>query len=198
MKFLQRKTKRLFIRPLEIKDFKIWKASNLTINKSKNKWDHGPKPTHELTRDNFKKVLIGQKEHRKNDRFYDLAVFDSQGALVGVVAVMEVTRGISHTAFLGYSIFNNHWRLGYGKEAVRAMLDIGFKDLKLHRIEAGIEPGNIRSIRLANSLGMRREGLKKRAIFLRNKWVDLIMYTMTSEDLGISFDTSGFKHKPRS
>lgn len=46
------------------------------------------------------------------------------------------------------------------------MIDIGFKDIKLHRIEAGIEPGNKRSIALAKSLKMRREGLKKRPFSL--------------------------------
>jgi ribosomal-protein-alanine N-acetyltransferase len=198
MKYLQRKTKRLLIRPLELKDYKIWKSSNLQIAKSKNKWDRGPKPVEELTRDHFKKVLVRQKEHRNKDSFYDLAVFDSEGALVGVVAAMEVARGISQTAYLGYGIFNTHWGLGYGKEAVQAMLDIGFNDLKLHRLEAGIEPGNTRSLRLAKSLGMRREGRKKSALFLRNTWVDLIMYTLTSEDLRIQFEASGLSQRPRS
>jgi len=198
MKYLIRKSRRLHIRPLELTDFDSWKAAQLKVSKPRNAWDRGPKPLQELTKDQFKKILAGQRKRRKADTFYDLAVFDAKGSLVGGVSVMEVTRGISHTAFLGYTIFNNYWRLGYGKEAVRAMIDIGFKDIKLHRIEAGIEPGNIRSIRLAKSLGMRREGLKKRAIFLRNHWVDLLVYTLTSEDWGIKFDTSKLKYKSRS
>ena len=72
-----------------------------------------------------------------------------------------------------------------------------FKDIKLHRIEAGVEPGNRRSIRLAKSLGMRREGLKKRAIFLRGEWRDLLMFTLTSEDLGIKFNSKTALMKPR-
>lgn len=195
---MKRKTKRLWIRPLEAKDFKAWKSAHLTMKKSQNKWDHGPKPEQDLTLEKFKSLLKGQKERREKDLFYDFAIFDSKGSLVGGVAAMEVCRGISYTAYLGYSIFNNYWRLGYGKEAVHAFLNIAFKELRLHRIEAGIEPGNIRSIRLARSLGMRREGLKKKAVFLRNKWVDLIMYTLTSEDRGLKFNTSKLKYKPRS
>lgn len=168
------------------------------MSKAKNKWDNGPKSDAELTKEYFKKILNAQKDRRNNDQFYDLAVFNLEGSLVGNVALMEVARGISHTAYLGYTISNNYWRLGYGKEAVRAIIDIGFKDIKLHRIEAGIEPGNIRSVKLAKSLGMRREGLKKKAIFLKGKWVDLIMYTLTTEDVGIKFDTSQLIQKPRS
>lgn len=100
---------------------------------------------------------------------------------------MEVTRGVSQTCFLGYYLYNNYWGRGWAKEAVKAALDIGFKDLKLHRIEAGIEPSNRRSLKLARSLKMRREGVKKRAIHLRGEWVDLVMYTLTTEDIGLKF-----------
>ncbi len=167
------------------------------MNPCMNKWDHGGKPEKDLTKAQFKKLVSDQSKRRKLDTFYDLGVFDRTGHLVGNVSLMEVSRGISQTAFLGYRIYNNYWRMGYGKEAVLAMIDIGFKDLRLHRIEAGIEPGNIRSIRLAKSLGMRREGLKKRAIFLRSQWVDLLMYTLTSEDFGLKFKVSNLRKKPR-
>jgi hypothetical protein len=82
-------------------------------------------------------------------------------------------------------------------KAVRAAIDIGFRDLNLHRIEAGVEPGNIRSIRLARKMKMRREGLKKRAIYLRGRWVDLIVYTLTSEDLGYRFNLTELQKKRR-
>lgn len=198
MKSLSRKTKRLTIRPFASGDFEAWKRAHSNMHEPKNTWDHGPRSLTDLGRADFRKILADLKKRRDEDSFYDLGIFDSGGELVGNVALMEVARGISHTAYLGYRIFNRHWRKGYGKEAVRAMIDIGFRDIKLHRIEAGIEPGNIRSIRLANSLGMRREGLKKRAIFLRNRWVDLLMYTLTTEDVGIKFDTSKLKLKRRS
>ncbi len=179
------------------KDFDVWKTAHLGVNSPKNKWDRGPQPAKELTRAKFKKLLSDQKKRRDADTYYDLGVFDSKGNLVGFASVMEVVRGISHAAYLGYRIFNSYWRLGYGKEAAKAMIDIAFRDIKVHRLEAGIEPGNIRSIGLAKSLGMRREGLKKRAVFLRGEWVDLTMYTLTSEDLGLKFNTIGVKFKRR-
>jgi len=194
---LKRKTRKLTIRPLTAKDYRAWRDANLQMGPPRNKWDQGPKQPTEVTRGDFGKVLRFQKDVQAKDTFYDLAIFNSDGVLVGFVAIMEVTRRISHTAYLGYRIFNNHWRAGYGKEAARAAIDIGFRDIKLHRIEAGIEPGNIRSVKLARSLGMRREGLKKRALFLRGQWVDLIMYTLTTEDMKIKFDTKNLKHKPR-
>lgn len=163
----------------------------------KNKWDHGPKPLEPLTESYYMELLKKQKIRSDNDEFYDFGVFDSKGRMVGASSLMQVTRGVAQSAFLGYGIHNNYWGMGYGKEAVRAVIDIALRDIKLHRIEAGIEPKNLRSIKLAKSLGMRREGLKKRAIYLRNNWVDLIAFTLTSEDVGITFDSSIFASLPK-
>ena len=82
-------------------------------------------------------------------------------------------------------------------QAVKAIIEIGFEDLKLHRIEAGIEPNNKRSLKLARSLGMRREGIKKRALYLRKTWVDLVMFTLTCGDLGYKFDARNLVLKRR-
>jgi len=194
---LYRKTKKVIVRPLEIKDFEKWKTSLLQMQTPQNTWDLATKPEKELTKAAFKKLLAGRAKFRKKDYFYDMGIFNLSGDLVGTVSIMEVTRGISQTAYLGYRIFNNYWGKGYGKDAAKSMIDIGFKELKLHRIEAGVEPQNKRSIRLAKSLRMRREGLKKRALFLRGKWVDLLMFTLTTEDLGIKFDPKTPLLKPR-
>ena len=86
--------------------------------------------------------------------------------------ILDIIRGPSQSAFLGYGLFNRHRGQGFGKEAVNAMIEIAFKDLNLHRIEAGIEPTSRRSILLARSLKLRKEGLKKRAVLLRGQWVD--------------------------
>ena len=41
--------------------------------------------------------------------------------------------------------------------------------------------------RLARSAGLRKEGLKKRAAFLRGKWIDLVVYAGTCEEFGFSW-----------
>ena len=152
----------------------------------KNKWDRKNKSAAEVTRSEFNCILASQAKLRANDRFYDLAIFETKTRkLVGTVAIMDILRGLGQSAYLGYFMNNLFWGKGYGKEATLAAIDIAFKDLRLHRIEAGIEPSNRRSILLARSLGLRKEGLKKRAVFLRGGWVDLVMYSATCEEFGI-------------
>jgi len=189
MAILTRKTKRLLVRPLSVSDYSTWKDTNLLLPAEKNKWDRKPKLPIEVTRSKFQKILSSQRKLRNADKFYDLAVFErASGQLIGTVAIMDVLRGLGQSAYLGYFINNPFWGKGFGKEAALAAIDIGFKDLKLHRLEAGIEPTNRRSIMMARSIGLRKEGLKKRAVYLRGEWVDLAMYSATCEDFGFSSD----------
>ncbi len=188
MKHGGRRTSRLVIRPLERGDYSAWKTAWSTMLPAQNAWDRSNRTAEALTRAAFSQVLKSSRTLRFEDRFYDFGVFlASTGELIGMVSAMDVLRGLSQSAYLGYSLFNRHWGQGYGKEAVRAMIDIAFRDLNLHRLEAGIEPRNRRSILLARSLKLRKEGLKRRAVFLKGRWVDLVMYSITSEELGIEW-----------
>lgn len=188
MAHLIRKTKRLIIRPLTVSDYQAWKSANTSMPPPQNKWDRKNSALEDVTMSKFKRILRSQKALRDQDKFYDLAVFDrASGQQVGVAGIMDVLRGFGQSAYLGYFINNPYWGRGFGKEATLAVIDIAFRDVKLHRIEAGIEPSNRRSILLARSIGLRKEGLKKRALFLRDQWNDLVMYSATCEEFGVKW-----------
>lgn len=62
---------------------------------------------------------------------------------------------------------------------------IGFKHLKLNRLEAAINLDNKKSIYLAKKIGMKKEGIKKRYWFEHGKWVDHLIYVANPEDVGL-------------
>lgn len=197
MSYFMRQTKRIEVRPLMIKDYDAWLEYYSSMHSKRNIWDRENRISSELKKEKFKKIIKSQLDLRKKDQFYDLAVFERfSGQLIGAVSAMDVLRGLAQTAYLGYFIHNNFWGKGYGKEAVLELIDIAFRDIKLHRIEAGIEPNNRRSIMLARSIGLRKEGLKKRAVFIRGEWRDLVMYSATCEEFGISWEGAP-KTRPR-
>src|SRR3989338_6298980 len=133
MKKLERQTKRLIVRPLRASDYLRWKAYYTTMLPQKNKWDRKNRHLEDVTRPRFNKVLQSQKKLRLEDRLYDLAVFKcSTKEIIGTVAAMDVLRGVGQSAYLGYFISNRFWGRGFGKEAVLAMIDIAFRDIKLH------------------------------------------------------------------
>ena len=185
-KKLERSFKNLTVRPLRTSDYRSWKRAYLGLQpKKRNSWDIPARSEDELTKDEFLRILKSQKENRDKDYFFDFGIFLKDGSLVGGVALMDISRQVFQNAYLGYRIFNTHWGKGYGTIAVRLAIEIGFQDLNLHRIEAGIAPRNKRSIALAKSLGLRREGLSRKRLLIAGEWVDISIYAMTAEDFGV-------------
>ena len=185
-----KKTKRLVIRPYNLNDYDSWKKAFSSVQKAQNQWDKGPRDISELTKSNFRKILSQQKKHRSDDVFYDLIAFDKKSEeIVGFSALMDITRNVFQNAYLGYGVLNTKWGKGYGKEIVKATMQIAFSEIDLHRVEAGIEPKNKRSIALAKSCGMRREGLSKRRLYLGGEWKDMAIYAMTADEMGFKGHT---------
>jgi len=188
MSSIIKKTRRLIIRPLEASDYKTWKEAQISKMPKQNIWDSNIRENNRINSSEFKKILKNQKLQRNNDEYHDFAVFiKKSGELIGRVSAMNVIRSVTQSSYLGYFINNDHWGKGYGTEAVRGFVDIAFNDLKLHRLEAGIEPTNKRSIRLIKAVGFRKEGLKKRIIYLRENWQDAVIYSATCEDFKIKW-----------
>lgn len=183
-----KKTKRLILRPLDLHDYENWQQAHSSMRAPQNDWDETNWIASELTVKKFKAHLTTQKLCRVQDRFYEFGVFrKDDGVLIGTVSLMDVSRQIFQNAYLGYRIFNNHWGQGYATEACKAALEIAFKELKLHRVEAGIAPANKASLKVAKKIGLRKEGLSLRRLFVHGAWTDLVLYCGTCEEFGFKF-----------
>jgi len=182
------KTERLILRPLDRIDYENWKQAYSMLRAPQNEWDEGPWKESELTHAKFRELLRIKKELRKLDKFYSFGVFrKDDGVLLGMVHLMDISRSIFQNAYLGYRIFNNYWRQGYATEACLGAIEIAFKELKLHRVEAAIEPHNKISQKVAKKIGLRKEGLSRRRLQIQGKWKDMVLYAGTCEDFGWKF-----------
>lgn len=178
----------LFIRPLELIDYENWKQANSNQFPPQNEWDETNWVESELTLQKFKALLKQESTNAKNDKTYQFGIFhQDDGLLLGTVALMDVSRGLFQNAYLGYRIFNPYWGQGFGTEACKLVLNIAFKELNLHRVEAGIAPNNKGSIKVAKKIGLKKEGLSPRRLFINDKWVDVAIYAATSEDYKLKY-----------
>ena len=71
---------------------------------------------------------------------------------------------------LGYVLNRNYWGQGLAVEAVRAVMEVGFLTLNLHRIEARFMQGNERSRRVMEKSGMIFEGYQREAMYILDKY----------------------------
>jgi [ribosomal protein S5]-alanine N-acetyltransferase len=88
-----------------------------------------------------------------------------------------------HRAEIGYELNQDYWGQGIASEALEAVIKYGFHDFQLERIEALIEPCNLRSQRLVEKQGFIREGLLRHYEFTCGKFDNLYMYSIIKEDL---------------
>ena len=68
-------------------------------------------------------------------------------AIVGVINLSNVVRGLFQSGYLGYYAFAGYERCGYMRAGLQAVVRHAFRVLKLHRLEANIQPDNVASIR---------------------------------------------------
>ena len=94
------------------------------------------------------------------------------GELVGVAGISEIVRGSLHSAYLGYYAFAPHERQGLMTEGLSLVVKHAFGTLRLHRLEANVQPANRASRKLIRRLGFRREGYSPRYLKVRGRWRD--------------------------
>jgi len=102
-------------------------------------------------------------------------------ALVGLVNVNEIVRGALQSGYLGYWIGGPFARQGYMTEGLARVVRMAFGPLKLHRVEANIQPDNTASIALVRRLGFRHEGRSTRYLKIAGRWRDHERFALLAE-----------------
>jgi len=127
--------------------------------------------------------LARSVEDRRMDWAFAFGIWERDTAeLVGRVALSTVVRGAWQNANLGYFVAQDRGGRGYATLAVREALAFGFGWVELHRVQAAAMPRNLRSIRVLEKNGFRREGMAKDYLRIDGKWEDHLIYAITVEE----------------
>lgn len=94
------------------------------------------------------------------------------GEMVGIVNLNNILGGGLRSAVVAYFAAERHAGKGYMGDGLRQLKAHAFEELRLHRLEANIQPGNTASIALVRSCGFVREGLSRRYLYIDGAWRD--------------------------
>jgi ribosomal-protein-alanine N-acetyltransferase len=83
---------------------------------------------------------------------------------------------------VGYELHPDYWGNGYMREALDAILDFGFTELGLNRIEALVMVDNERSAALLNALGFCEEGVLRQHDFFKDRFHDMRLFALLADD----------------
>ncbi|MFS1512969.1 GNAT family protein [Chengkuizengella sp. SCS-71B] len=127
----------------------------------------------------IKKSILFAKE----DAGYSFGIFLIESKeLIGNVALTEVVRSDLQSCWLGYCLDKQQNGKGYMTETVKLAVNYAFKELNLHRIEAGVMPHNIGSIKVLEKAGFHKEGIAKKNVRINGKWEDHQTFAIINMD----------------
>lgn len=116
----------------------------------------------------------------------------SDGAIAGYFDISQIIRGPLQSAFLGYGGVAALAGQGYMSEGLRLVLRFAFVELRLHRLEANIQPGNERSLALVRRAGFVREGFSERYLKIGGRWCDHERWAIRIEQWQDNLDAEGY------
>jgi len=119
---------------------------------------------------------IKKLPQRKKEGKHAFAIDTKDGVHIGSIGL-----DVNKTNRLGgFGIVigdKNYWNSGYGTDAVKTILNYGFRKLKLHKIilNGGVFGYNPRAIRAYEKAGFKKEGVNREAVFYGGKFHDDIL-----------------------
>jgi len=110
-------------------------------------------------------------------------IFDNaSGKLAGGITIGNIRQGVAQSGQIGYWLGERFAGQGLMLEAIRLLLPFAFDTLRLHRIEAACIPDNLRSVRVLEKAGFRREGLLRSYLRINGSWHDHLLYALIAGD----------------
>lgn len=112
------------------------------------------------------------KEMRSEENKAFVAIDQNINKMVGIVELRDIFMHDFKNSYIIYFGFKEHLGKGSMTRAVSLVIRQAFSKLKLHRLEANIQPNNHASLELARRCGFQREGYSPKFIKKNGKWKD--------------------------
>ncbi len=154
------KTERLVLRPLVARDapalFGIFSNPQVMRYWSSAAWDLEAVAADYIAKD--------ARALRKGEHLRLGIETGTSAELIGMCTLYAFMRQCRR-AEIGYALSRAYWGRGYMHEALSRLLDYGFENLELHRVETDVDPRNMASVRSLERLGFLKEG------YMRERWI---------------------------
>lgn len=99
------------------------------------------------------------------------------GTFIGSAGLNRLNRE-AHYAEISCDINQHFWGQGYGQEAMREVMQFGWEQMSLNRIEATVVKGNTRSVHVMEKLGFKKEGLLRQRLLKGGTYFDIYIFSV--------------------
>ena len=116
-----------------------------------------------------------------NEWIYWAITFRDDNKLIGTICLWNI-QPENYRAEIGYELQPDHWGQKIMSEAMPRIIDYGFDTMKLHSIEADLDPGNFQSVLLLEKNGFIKEGHFKESTYFNGKFSDRIVFSLINRN----------------
>lgn len=128
-------------------------------------------------------LLITKREDDLNNNVgitWAIALKENPKVLIGDIGLWRFMKE-HYRAEIGYMLLPEYFRKGYMKEAITQVIDFSFNNINLHSIEANINPQNLASATLLQSVGFLKEAHFKENYYYNGRFLDSVIYSLVSK-----------------
>lgn len=152
------------IRPVSPKDAEDFVSAASSSRKFHHRWTSAP-----CDDTTFARYLA---RFDNLNHFGFVVVLKGTGELIGAINLTNVVYGAFRSGYLGYFAFAGHEGRGHMKQGLTLVVQHAFRRLRLHRLEANIQPSNLASIALVRTCGFSKEGYSPAYLKIGGRWRD--------------------------
>ena len=134
------------------------------------------------------------RRNRESDFVGLLICRRSDDRIIGMANLSQIFRGNLQGAYLGFWVSAEFAGQGYMTEGLQLVLHYAFKRLRLHRLEANVQPENQKSKALIRRSGFRYEGFSPRYLKVGGKWRDHERWAIVAEEVKSGMGKAGPDH----
>jgi len=120
--------------------------------------------------------------HRDPRLHFELAItLRDTSRLIGGGGIRAVDESF-RAADMGYCLRRDAWGKGLATEAAAGLIDLGFEQLRVHRIWATCDTEHARSAHVLEKVGMELEGIMRDDTWLRGHWRSSRLYSILESE----------------
>lgn len=135
---------------------------------------------HMRTVEDFRKYINNSKQRYAVHTEIGYVIL-ANDVMVGRIGLYNIDV-FNKNASIGYWLSEEWEGKGIITRSCKAVIDEGFKRLKLNRIEIRAALQNYKSQAIPHRLGFKQEGVIRQGEFVNNQFVDLYVYSMLREE----------------
>lgn len=138
-------------------------------------------PTHQTIEDTLGFLRFVEEQYTIHASVNWGIVDKESNKFIGTIGYVQWNKN-SNWGEIGYALSREFWGQGLMTEALKPVIQFGFGQMGLNRVEARCNPKNIGSERVMQKVGMLYEGLSRQKLYIKGEYQDLKRYAVLKED----------------